>query len=125
LELGVGEHSLEFAEHEVVIARSTPEQLGRVIANTDSRRSIDRGSVLSNTRAHPRAADEQHPLAALEGTAQTVRTVEIAIADRCAKSASFSGLRLIRMRSSAGTRCNNFWTAAMRRSSRRWIRLHR
>jgi hypothetical protein len=36
LELGVREHSLEFAEREVVIARSTPEQLGRVVAHTDS-----------------------------------------------------------------------------------------
>lgn len=36
LGLGVREQSLEFAEREVVIARSTPEQLGRVIANTDS-----------------------------------------------------------------------------------------
>lgn len=36
LELGVRQHSLEFAEREVVIVRSTPEQLGRVIANTDS-----------------------------------------------------------------------------------------
>jgi hypothetical protein len=32
----VREHSLEFAEREVVIARSTPEQLGRVVAHTDS-----------------------------------------------------------------------------------------
>lgn len=36
LEFGVREHSLEFAEREVVIAHCTPEQLGRVIANTDS-----------------------------------------------------------------------------------------
>jgi hypothetical protein len=30
------EHTLEFAERDVVIAKGTPEQLGRVIANTDS-----------------------------------------------------------------------------------------
>lgn len=36
LNLPLRERSLEFAEREVVIARSTPEQLGRVIANTDS-----------------------------------------------------------------------------------------
>lgn len=36
LGLGVREHSLEFAERDVVVARGTPEQLGRVIANTDS-----------------------------------------------------------------------------------------
>ncbi len=36
LGMATREHTLEFAERDVVIAKGTPEQLGRVIANTDS-----------------------------------------------------------------------------------------
>lgn len=36
LELPTRERTIVFAEREVVVARATPEQLGRVIANTDS-----------------------------------------------------------------------------------------